>query len=90
VLPPQQGSATVPRYFFNIVDGKFLPDDTGTECADLAAMRAAAIEAAGAILRDLSGKFRKGTEWQRHVTDSEKNTVFRVRFSAEDVEPPPC
>ena len=75
----------MPRYFFNVVDGKFLVDDTGTECSGMAEMRDQAIRASGAILRDLGGHFPKGLEWQMHVTDEGKNTVFRLRFSAEDV-----
>jgi hypothetical protein len=29
----------VPRYFFDIHDGQFRPDDEGTECADFEAAR---------------------------------------------------
>ena len=75
----------MPRYFFNVIDGKFLVDDTGTECSGMSQMRDQAISAAGSILRDLGGEFPKGLEWQMHVTDEAKNTVFRLRFSAEDV-----
>ena len=75
----------MPRYFFNVIDGQFLVDDEGTVCPDMADVRAQAIDTAGAILRDLGGKFPKGLEWQMHVTDEAKNTVFRLRFSAEDV-----
>jgi len=71
-------------YFFNVVDGSFLADDEGTECAGMPEVRDLAINTAGAMLKDMAGKFPKGLEWQMHVTDETKRTVLRLRFSAEE------
>ena len=75
----------MPRYFFNMIDGKFLADDTGTECSGMAEARDQAITTAGSMLRDQSSKFHNCHQWQMHVTDDAKNTVFWLRSSAEDV-----
>ena len=72
------------RYFFHVVDGQFLVDDEGTECAGMAEVRSQAIHTAGTILRDMNGSFPSGLEWQMHVTDEAKTTVFKLRFSAEE------
>jgi hypothetical protein len=77
----------VARYFFNVIDGKFLVDDVGVELPDMAAVRAAAMEAAGEILRDEGSRLPIGTEWLMFVTNEAKETVFKLRFSAEDVVP---
>jgi hypothetical protein len=77
----------MPRYFFNLIDGKFIVDTEGTLCATPADMRNEAIRTAGHILRDEAGNFPRGLEWQMHVTDEEKNTVLKLRFSAEEPQP---
>jgi hypothetical protein len=42
----------MPRYFFDIVNGGLQRDDTGTECADLASVREAAMATLPAIAKD--------------------------------------
>ncbi|MDR7037790.1 hypothetical protein J2X36_002541 [Methylobacterium sp. BE186] len=74
------------RYFFNVIDGQFLTDDEGTECASLDEARAAAIETAGMMLRDAGRGLRDGAEWQMLVSDEEHRTRLKLRFSAEQVE----
>jgi hypothetical protein len=74
----------MPRYFFHVVDGKFLVDDEGTECAGLSEVREQALATAGAILKDYAPRFPSGTEWQMHVTDESKTTLFKLRFSMEE------
>ena len=74
----------VARYYFNVIDGKLLVDNEGTECSDMVEVRVQAIETAGAILRDLAVAWPNGVEWQMHVTDESRSTVFRLRFSAEE------
>jgi len=77
----------MPRYFFHVIDGAFLVDDTGTDCANMGEVRRQAIETAGQILGDMGENFAFGTEWQMHVTDHLKQTVFRLRFSADAPKP---
>jgi hypothetical protein len=75
----------VARYFFNVVDGKLLADEDGTECSGMDDVRAKTIEFAGAMIRDLGGQLPHKGEWQMHVTDSSKTTVYKLRFSEETV-----
>ncbi|HEY8565732.1 MAG TPA: hypothetical protein VIL65_09545 [Beijerinckiaceae bacterium] len=77
----------MPLYFFHVIDGAFLVDDTGTHCATMEEVRRQAIRTAGEILADMGEKFTFGTEWQMHVTDHLKQTVFRLRFSADVPKP---
>ncbi|MFL5131216.1 MAG: DUF6894 family protein [Microvirga sp.] len=46
--------------------------------------RAEAIRTAGAIVRDEGERFWKGTEWQMNVTDASDQSLFKLRFSADD------
>lgn len=70
----------MPKYFFNVVDGRFLVDDIGTDCLDMKAVRLVAIATAGELLRD-TPPLHDGSQWQMHVTDSTKLTVMRLTFS---------
>ncbi len=74
----------MPRYFFNVIDGKFLVDEEGTECSGMIEVRQQAIAFAGSMLRDEAGKFPSGLEWQMHVTDEAKQTVLKLTFSVEE------
>jgi hypothetical protein len=35
---------------------------------------------------DGKGKFWAGDEWQMHVTDENRRTLFKLRFSSEETE----
>ncbi|GEP06699.1 DUF6894 family protein [Methylobacterium oxalidis] len=72
------------RYFFNIIDGQFLADHEGTECASLEEARAKAIETAGTILRDAGRSLWDGAEWQMLVTDEDRRTLLKLQFSAKE------
>ena len=78
----------LPRYFFHVVDGTFNVDTDGTVLAGLAEAHSQAIIMAGEILRDGRGKFWDGDDWQMHVTDETKRTLFRLKFSSEETEEP--
>ena len=75
----------MPRYFFHIIDGQLLADAEGTECSGMAEVRAQAMQTAGTILRDMNGTLSRDLEWQMHVTDESQTTVFKLRFSAEEL-----
>jgi hypothetical protein len=76
------------RYFFHLIDGQFLVDEVGTELPDMGAVRAMAVQTSGEMLRDLGREAWTGSEWQMHVTDEAKQTVLKLRFSAEDLTTP--
>jgi hypothetical protein len=70
-----------------VIDGKFLVDEEGTECLGVTQVREEAIATAGAILKDYAAHFPSGMEWQMHVTNEDKVTVFKLRFSLEEHAP---
>lgn len=79
--PPAQ-SAAMPRYFFNVHDGRNIVDDIGTEIADLEGVRDEAVSTAGELLRDGAGvDLWSGEEWKMVVTDQDGNEVLTLRFS---------
>jgi hypothetical protein len=74
----------MPRYFFNVHDGKDLPDNEGVELAGRNEAHRQAIITAGEMLRETGREFLAGDTWEMHVTDSSRATVCRLKFSAED------
>ena len=74
----------MPRYFFNVIDGRSIIDNEGSELAGLKDARIEAIQLAGAILRDEGDTFWNGEEWHMHVTDASGLSVLKLRFSVED------
>ena len=43
----------MPRYFFHVDNGEFIPDETGTELPDLYAARREAVRSAGEMIDDV-------------------------------------
>jgi hypothetical protein len=76
----------VPRFYFNIEDGKKIEDHEGTELPDVAAARTESIALAGALLKD-AARYWDGTDWRMTVTDDTGVVVFMLRFSAEECDP---
>ena len=76
----------MPRYFFNVHDGRDYPDDQGTELPDLAAVRAEALRSSGEMLRDSkgAGDFWSGDDWTMNVTDEAGKTMLTLRFSGTE------
>jgi hypothetical protein len=76
----------MPRYFFNVRDGTYLPDKEGSELPDDAAARTEALAASGemlkGIVRDTGLDFWNGEEWQMEVVNESGTTVAALRFSA--------
>ncbi len=73
----------MPRFFFHIRDGTYLPDTEGTELPNIEAARIQAVRASGEAIRDLGVKFwdYQG-EWAMNVTDEAGNKVVTLKFSA--------
>ena len=74
----------MPRYFFHVIDDDSPPDSEGTELPDIYAAQRMAVRASGEILRDMGATLWNGTEWKLEVADEHGQSLFRLRFSAEE------
>jgi hypothetical protein len=82
----------MPRYYFNIKDGRTTLDEDGTDATDIVAARCVALETAGRMLSESNGHFWNGGPWCMWVTDQPNgsgNTLFTLEFSAKDGGGPP-
>lgn len=59
----------MPRYFFNLHDGREILDEDGTELSGLDEARAQAVVALGEMLKDVNGRFWREPEWRMWVAD---------------------
>jgi hypothetical protein len=73
------------RYFFHVVDGEFIPDVEGHECASDDEVKAIATEAAGAMIRDQGIGLWKTGSWFMFVCDEQNRTLIKLQFEAEDL-----
>ncbi|WP_375457758.1 DUF6894 family protein [uncultured Enterovirga sp.] len=74
----------MPRYFFNVTDGRSFVDPNGTELPDVYAAQARAIQTSGDMLRDMAGKFWTGESWKMEVHDQAGRELFTLTFSAQE------
>ena len=74
----------MPRYFFDVRDGTYMPDKDGTELPGLTEARVAAVELAGALLKDNAVRFWDGDDWRIEVKDDANVILFVLQFSATD------
>ena len=78
----------MPRYYYNIHDGRTILDDDGVDLPDLAAARDMAILNSGEILKNGAGPAMwAGEPWRLWVTDAPNGggkTLFTLTFSATD------
>ena len=78
----------MPRYFFNIEDGRTTIDNVGSEHPDLQAARGEALVTGTETLCDGGGPYLwSGQPWRLWVTDQPGGagkTLFTLRFSATE------
>jgi hypothetical protein len=76
----------MPRYYFNLKDGRLSLDEEGIEFPDIHAARKEAVRYSGEVLRDGAGEsLWAGEPWRLWVTDApggKGNTFFTLSFSA--------
>ena len=75
----------MPRYYFNVHDGRFFSDEVGTELPDLAAARRLAVVASGEAIKDLAEQFWDTSEWRMDVSDEQGKVLFTLRLTS--IEP---
>jgi hypothetical protein len=69
----------MPRYFFNIANGRSFDDVDGLELPDIAAARAEAMGFARDLMR-LEPERRDWSRWAVRVTDDNRKPVFDLPF----------
>ena len=75
----------MPRYFFDLRDGTYIPDETGVELAGLQEARVEAVVFAGGLLKDNpGGQFWQGHDWQVEVRDESGQMLFTLAFLVTD------
>ncbi len=72
----------MPRYFFDVRDGEYFPDNEGREFADLEGARLHAVVLSAELLRENPSRFWDGEEWQLEVRDHERLILFILTFMA--------
>ncbi|HZZ33292.1 MAG TPA: hypothetical protein VFE10_15010 [Phenylobacterium sp.] len=72
----------MPRYFFDVRDGGYIPDPVGHDFADLEAARLHAVVLSAGLLSGNPAKFWDGEEWQLEVCDHERLILFILTFMA--------
>lgn len=71
----------MPRYFFNIVDGRTIDDGEGVTLADDGEARQQAMRTATEILQHEAMRGWDGSEWRMTVFDESGRCVFTLCFS---------
>jgi hypothetical protein len=73
------------RYFFHVVNGEFMPDTEGAECATAEDVKAQAVITAGEILREQGLKVWSTGRFYMFVADDQNRTRLKLAFDAEDL-----
>jgi len=72
----------VPKYFFNVHNVDPSADDTGEELPDDEAAWEEATSFAGALLKDIDGRFRPGQVWSVEVTDEAGKPIYFISIGS--------
>ena len=76
------------KYFFHVMDGKAIIDETGMKLASMHDVRHQAIRTAGEILSEGIVSW-SGVTWRMSVADEAGIVVYNVEFSAADAPSKP-
>jgi len=74
------------RYFFHIINGDFVPDQEGIECATADDVKAHAVRITGAMLKDQGLSLWQTGRYDMFVCDEQNKTHLRLSFHAEDLK----
>src|SRR6187431_3046043 len=72
----------MPLYFFDTSNARDIADLTGSDCADLAALRERAIRYSCEVLTELPEHFWSGRPLVMTVSDASRLPIFTLRFLA--------
>lgn len=74
----------MPRYFFDLRDGEFVPDRIGAPLRDVEAARVYAVMLIAGLLRDNPRRFWTGDAWSVEVRTEDGVTLFTLAFLATE------
>lgn len=75
------------RYFFHVINGHFVSDQEGTECASLHDAKLQATRAAGEMLREQGEHLWRSGCWDMYVCDEHNVTCLKLSFEVEQLTP---
>ena len=75
----------MPRYYFHVVNGEFVPDREGLECSTLDEAKKQAVIIAGGMLKDQALKVWKTRHYYMFVADEQNQTCLKLAFDVEDL-----
>ena len=71
------------RYFFHVINGEFIPDNTGLECVTQDDVKDHAVRIAGEMLKDQGLKLWDTGHYDMFVCDEKNRTLLKLSFTAE-------
>ncbi|MGY4325929.1 signal recognition particle GTPase [Bradyrhizobium sp. LB7.2] len=76
----------MPRYFFHVHNVAPSKDEQGEELPDDEAAWREATTFAGALFRDVDGKFRPGEEWSLEVMDEAGKPIYFISIGSRKMK----
>lgn len=73
------------RYYFHVVNGEFIPDPDGVECANDEAAKAEAVRITGAMIEDQGIELWNTKRFDMFVCDEKNQTRFKLSFALEEL-----
>ena len=74
----------MPRYFFHVHDGVYVPDEDGTELPDIYRAQTEGIKLCGALVSEMGAKFWDHGEWKLEVCDSVQKPLFTLTVTSTE------
>ena len=78
----------MPRYFFHVVNGEFIPDTHGMEFSEESQVKDQAVLIVGEMLRDQGIEIWKTKHFDMFVCNDKNQTRFKLSFAAEELRQP--
>jgi hypothetical protein len=78
----------MPRYFFHVVDGEFIPDSHGIECLNEGQVKGEAVRIVGEMLKSQGIDVWNTKHFDMFVCDDKNLTRFKLSFAAEELRQP--
>ena len=74
------------KFFFHVINGEFIPDTHGIECANPDEVKDNAVRIAGEMLHDQELDLWRTGHFDMFVSDEQNKTHLRLSFVAQDLK----